>query len=124
MEFWMLLAWLDAGLAKESLVEMRGYWGQMLRNGATTTWELVDRRIPGLDTLVVAGRSQCHGWSAGPAHLLPSRILGVTPTAPGWSERRLSGTRLMAVPLSTAAVADPAGVPSGTISLSACFPLG
>jgi hypothetical protein len=84
MEFWMLLAWLDAGLAKESLVEMRGYWGQMLRNGATTTWELVDRRIPGLDTLVVAGRSQCHGWSAGPAHLLPSRILGVTPTAPGF----------------------------------------
>jgi alpha-L-rhamnosidase len=84
MEFYLLQAWLDAGLTREALEEMRSYYGQMLRSGATTTWELVDRREPGIDHIVVAGRSHCHGWSAGPAHLLPAKILGVTPTAPGY----------------------------------------
>lgn len=83
-EFWMLDAWLDAGLANEALNEMRSYWGQMLRAGATTTWEIVDRRFPGIDPVV--GRSHCHGWSAGPSYLLPARILGVRPTGPGFSE--------------------------------------
>ena len=84
MEFYLLQAWLDAGLTREALEEMRSYYGQMLRSGATTTWELVDRREPGIDHIVVAGRSHCHGWSAGPAYLLPAKILGVTPTAPGY----------------------------------------
>lgn len=86
MEYWMLAAWFEAGLAREALDEMRSYWGQMLRNGATTTWELVDRRVPGMDKIVVGGRSHCHGWSAGPAHLLPAKVLGITPTAPGFAE--------------------------------------
>ena len=84
MEFYLLQAWLDAGLTREALEEMRSYYGQMLRSGATTTWELVDRREPGIDHIVVAGRSHCHGWSAGPAYLLPAKILGVTPTTPGY----------------------------------------
>ena len=78
MEFYLLQAWLDAGLVREALDEMRC--------GATTTWELVDRCEPGIDHIVPAGRSHCHGWSAGPAHLLPAKILGVTPTAPGYRE--------------------------------------
>lgn len=86
MEYWLLTAWFEAGLAREALAEMRDYWGQMLRNGATTTWEIVDRRVPGLDKIVVGGRSHCHGWSAGPAHLLPAKVLGITPTAPGFAE--------------------------------------
>jgi hypothetical protein len=86
MEFYLLQAWLDAGLTREALDEMRSYYGQMLRSGATTTWEIVDRREPGIDHINVAGRSHCHGWSAGPANLLPARILGVTPTAPGYRE--------------------------------------
>ena len=86
MEFYLLQAWMDAGLVREALDEMRSYYGQMLRSGATTTWELVDRREPGIDHIVAAGRSHCHGWSAGPANLLPAKILGVTPTAPGYRE--------------------------------------
>lgn len=84
MEFYLLQAWLQAGLVREALDEMRSYYGQMLRSGATTTWELVDRREPGIDHIQPAGRSHCHGWSAGPAHLLPAHILGVTPSAPGF----------------------------------------
>lgn len=86
MEYWVLAAWFEAGLVHDALNEMRSYWGQMLRNGATTTWELVDRRVPGMDQIVVGGRSHCHGWSAGPAHLLPAYVLGITPTAPGFAE--------------------------------------
>ncbi|MCW5547333.1 MAG: hypothetical protein KIT44_00040 [Opitutaceae bacterium] len=84
MEFYLLQAWLGAGLVREALDEMRSYYGQMLRSGATTTWELVDRREPGIDHIQPAGRSHCHGWSAGPAHLLPAHILGLTPTSPGY----------------------------------------
>jgi hypothetical protein len=46
----------------------------------------VDRREPGIDHIVPAGRSHCHGWSAGPANLFPAKILGVEPTAPGYRE--------------------------------------
>jgi hypothetical protein len=86
MEFYLLQAWFDAGLAIAALDEMRSYYGQMLRSDATTTWELVDRRVPGIDHIVAAGRSHCHGWSAGPAYLLPAKILGVTPISPGFAE--------------------------------------
>ena len=84
MEFYLLEAWLQAGLVREALDEMRSYYGQMLRSGATTTWELVDRREPGIDHIQPAGRSHCHGWSAGPAMHLPAHVLGVTPTSPGY----------------------------------------
>lgn len=84
MEFYLLQAWLGAGLIREAFDEMRSYYGQMLRSGATTTWELVDRREPGIDHIQPAGRSHCHGWSAGPAWLLPAFVLGVNPTSPGY----------------------------------------
>ncbi|HND61831.1 MAG TPA: alpha-L-rhamnosidase C-terminal domain-containing protein, partial [Opitutaceae bacterium] len=86
MEFYLLQAWFDAGLTREALAELRSYYGQMLRSGATTTWELVDRREPGIDHIVPAGRSHCHGWSAGPAYHCSAQILGVIPTAPGYRE--------------------------------------
>ncbi|MCC6416073.1 MAG: family 78 glycoside hydrolase catalytic domain [Opitutaceae bacterium] len=84
MEFYLLQSWLGAGLVHEALDEMRSYYGQMLSSGATTTWELVDRREPGIDHIQPAGRSHCHGWSAGPAFLLPVHILGIAPTSPGY----------------------------------------
>ncbi|MCF7687656.1 MAG: hypothetical protein K9M98_07895 [Cephaloticoccus sp.] len=83
-EYYLLEAWLEAGLICEALDEMRSYYGQMLRNDATTTWELVDRREHGIDHIHPAGRSHCHGWSAGPAHHLPTHILGVRPLTPGF----------------------------------------
>jgi len=56
------------------------HWGRMLDRGATSAWEMFEgRHRPGLPT-----RSWCHGWSAGPAWLLPAFALGVRPTSPGW----------------------------------------
>jgi alpha-L-rhamnosidase len=86
MELYLLQAWMEAGLTREALDEMRSYWGQMLRSGATTTWEVVDRREVGIDHIKPAGRSHCHVWSAGPAYLLPTGVLGVRPVASGWSQ--------------------------------------
>ena len=58
------------------------HWGRMLDQGATAAWEMFEgRHRPGLPT-----RSWCHGWSAGPAWILPAYALGVRPAAPGWKE--------------------------------------
>ncbi|MBU3666521.1 MAG: hypothetical protein FGM15_11695 [Chthoniobacterales bacterium] len=58
------------------------HWGRMLDQGATAAWEMFEgRHRPGLPT-----RSWCHGWSAGPAWILPAYALGVRPAAPGWEK--------------------------------------
>jgi len=51
-------------------------WGFMLREGATTFWELWSLTTGRLT------RSHCHGWSAAPTFFLSTSILGVTPGAP------------------------------------------
>lgn len=84
-EFWVLHAWLRAGLVREALGEMRSYYHHMLKNGATTTWETVDRTLPGIERPATGSKSHCHGWSAGPAYLLPAHVLGVTPASPGFA---------------------------------------
>ncbi len=55
---------------------MRNAWGFMLREGATTFWELWSLTSGRLT------RSHCHGWSAAPTFFLSTAILGVTPGAP------------------------------------------
>lgn len=55
---------------------MRRSWGFMLREGATTFWELWSLTTGRLT------RSHCHGWSAAPTFFLSTAILGVTPGAP------------------------------------------
>ncbi|MEX1048058.1 MAG: family 78 glycoside hydrolase catalytic domain [Akkermansiaceae bacterium] len=70
----------EAGRVDEVLPGIRRLWGTMLDRGATTAWEMFEgAHRPGLPT-----RSWCHGWSAGPAWLLPAYVLGVRPAAPGW----------------------------------------
>jgi alpha-L-rhamnosidase len=59
----------------------------MLDRGARTFWEEFPEE--GEDDLAMYGRpfgrSLSHGWSAGPAALLPELVLGVRPAADGWS---------------------------------------
>ncbi len=55
---------------------MRRSWGFMLREGATTFWELWSLTTGRLT------RSHCHGWSAAPTFFLSTAILGVTPGTP------------------------------------------
>lgn len=76
---------LRAGYGEEVLKGIRQHWGRMLDQGATTAWEMFEGgHRPGLPT-----RSWCHGWSAGPAWLLPAFVLGARPVAPGWKRVRI-----------------------------------
>jgi hypothetical protein len=70
------------GFAKEGLDLIRGYWGEMLKKGATTFWETYDLKLGKENSAY--GESLSHGWSSGPAYLLPRWILGVKPLSPGF----------------------------------------
>ncbi len=67
-------ALFESGLDVEALEQMRLLWGPCA--GSPT---FPETRIPSANT------SQCHGWAAGPAFLLPAYVLGVRPAGPGWS---------------------------------------
>jgi alpha-L-rhamnosidase len=59
---------------------IRDYWGEQIKAGATTFWEMYH---PGEERLT---RSHCHGWSAAPVVFLTQQVLGVRPAKPGYEE--------------------------------------
>jgi hypothetical protein len=73
--FYALQALMQEGESSAVVEYIRLCWGMMLRNGATSCWELWDKRW-----------SLCHGWSAAPVMILPAHVLGVRPTLPGFGE--------------------------------------
>jgi hypothetical protein len=71
--------WVNAALAHigehERMVrQVRDLFGKMIEAGATTIWETWSRTA-----------SECHGWSGTVAYDLPTYVLGVRGTAPGFS---------------------------------------
>ncbi|MCK4617594.1 hypothetical protein KAT45_01700, partial [Candidatus Aerophobetes bacterium] len=72
--FYVLQALFHSGRYQEAVEIIRERWGEMLKKGATTFWEVFGDWSP----------SRCHGWSSGPAMLLSAEILGVQPIAPGF----------------------------------------
>lgn len=69
-----------AGRGDEALDLIDRCWGTMLRKGAGTFWEFCP------NDPVAAWPWPCHGWSSGPAYLLPAFVLGIQNTAPGFAE--------------------------------------
>ncbi len=59
----------------------REYWGEMLRHGATTAWEMFGNEKT---------RSRCHAWSAGPVHFMQTQQLGVEPALPGFERATIA----------------------------------
>ncbi len=57
----------------------RERWGDMLRQGATTAWEMFGTT-----------RSHCHAWSAGPVYFLQAQQLGVEPALPGFERATIA----------------------------------
>jgi len=84
MKHWVLAARLEAGRVADSLAWIRKDWGFMLDQGATTCWDLCDPEDWGSYEQDGFAYSQCHGWSAGPAYLLPAFLAGIRPAAPGF----------------------------------------
>lgn len=73
--------------SEEAINLVRNYWGGMIKNGATTFWETYDPKT-GRESAAF-GESLSHGWSSGPAYLLPKWILGVEPLEPGYLSFRV-----------------------------------
>lgn len=112
--YYVLEARARAGDVTGGLDLLRNYWGGMLDLGATTFWEHFDQdwlndKPQRIDEWPEPGRknvhcdygeycyaglrhSLCHAWSAGPAPWLARHVLGVTPTAPGFSRVRVQPT--------------------------------
>jgi hypothetical protein len=84
-QFWGSRAFGEAGLVAEALEGIRRYHGHMLAHDATTFWDVCDVNADGIDRSQPHAMSQCHGWTAGPAAVLPAYVLGVRPSAPGFA---------------------------------------
>ncbi|GAA5510981.1 hypothetical protein Rcae01_06493 [Novipirellula caenicola] len=53
-------------------------WKHMVNSGTTISWEAWDLKYK-------PNQDWNHAWGAAPANLLPRYVLGVQPTAPGWT---------------------------------------
>ncbi len=96
MRFYELAALCQMGYQDEVLPEIKGYWGGMLREGATSFWEKYNPEESGTQHLAMYGRpygkSLCHAWGASPVYLLGKYFLGVNPTKPGYTEYEIKPT--------------------------------
>lgn len=92
--FYVISAMADAGHRREALDWIRKYWGGMIAEGATSFWEGYDPAWPKDDfhANLQADDSKgyfvslSHGWSSGPTAWLTEQILGIRPTAGGYSK--------------------------------------
>ncbi len=84
--FFTLETLFQAGYSDDALELLRAQWKRMLDKGATTFWETFPGHIGGGHW----SRSLCHGWSAAPAYFLSTKVLGVTPSAPGYARIRIA----------------------------------
>ncbi len=92
--YFAVSAMAEAGRRSQAADWIVDYWGGMLRPETTTFWEGYDPRWVkehfhthlqtdhGEGTFV----SLCHGWSSGPAAWLMEQVLGIQPTAAGFSK--------------------------------------
>ena len=100
--YYVICALGRLGHTREALNFIRRYWGGMLREGATTFWEVYNETPrpvpstrpvsrPGIASgilpagLTMYRNSLCHGWSAGVTDFLTTYILGIRPTSGGFA---------------------------------------
>ncbi len=92
--YYIISAMAQTGHRAEALAWIRQYWGGMIAEGATSFWEGYYPSWPknnfhaslqaddGTGYFV----SLAHGWSTGPTPFLMEQILGIQPTAGGFSQ--------------------------------------
>jgi hypothetical protein len=92
--YYIISAMAETGHRAEALDWIRKYWGGMIAEGATSFWEAYYPSWPknnfhaslqaddGTGYFV----SLAHGWSTGPTPWLMEQILGIQPTAAGFSQ--------------------------------------
>ena len=83
-QFFILEILSEAGRIEEMVNDIRKHWGFMIKEGATTFWEMWSLKTGRLT------RSHCHGWSSAPTYFLSSKILGIEPAEPGYRKIRFA----------------------------------
>lgn len=83
-KFYELEAMCNIGRMDYVAEQIEGYWGSMIKLGATSFWE---EYTPGIDPEKQLGmygkkydKSLCHAWGASPIYLIGRYFLGVRPT--------------------------------------------
>jgi hypothetical protein len=92
--FYVITAMAQSGHRRETLEEIRNYWGGMIKEGATSTWEAYDPSWPKEDfhRSLQSDNGQgyfvslAHGWSSGPTAWLTEQVLGIEPLEPGFRQ--------------------------------------
>ena len=83
-----LMALCKLGNIEEMQRYITGYWGGMVRLGATSVWEQYDPADQGDAHFAMYGmkygKSLCHAWGSGPIYLLGRYCCGVYPTDVGY----------------------------------------
>ncbi len=79
---------------QDGLDLIRRYWGDMLKRGATTLWEMFDPAWPADMNWALNNKapylSLSHGWSTGPTTFLSENVLGVRSTGAGFSTAQIA----------------------------------
>ncbi|MHA6483241.1 alpha-L-rhamnosidase-related protein [Paenibacillus sp. strain BS8-2] len=65
--------------------DMGSNYGEMLKHGATTCWEMYPHFTENRANPDMLSRSHCHAWSAAPAYFLGRNVLGVHSNKAGWT---------------------------------------
>ncbi|MEM1213639.1 MAG: sugar hydrolase [Planctomycetota bacterium] len=75
MQHYVIEAMFRAGLDRQAWQRLRRFWGDMIRHGADTFWEVYDpadpKRSPYQSHL---HNSYCHAWSCTPSYFIRSRL--------------------------------------------------
>ena len=90
-QYFIIQAMARMGKYDDALSTVRDMWGGMVKNGATTTYEVYrplwnnligpNDAVPNSQSGIV---SLCHPWGAGPVKWLNEEVLGIVPTLPGF----------------------------------------
>lgn len=75
----VLEALVGNGQAGAALAIVRQLWGEMVRSGSPTVWEIVEGRLP-----MKGCGSLCHAYACAPAAFMQTALLGVRPLSPGF----------------------------------------
>ncbi len=86
---WRLEAMFAKGYFENALTDILSAWGKMLNADSLTCWERLDTPEMNDTHYYDAPGSLCHGWTAGPAWLLPRWVTGVQPTGDGFESIRV-----------------------------------
>lgn len=83
--FYIMEALAKEGQYDEIVAAVRERWGEMIKKGATTFWEV----FPGFEKEWWT-RSHCHAWSAAPVYFLTRYQLGVWSEEAGYRKVRIA----------------------------------